>query len=170
MELAPIGIIHSPFGAATGTPIQPCFGAGIEARVEVFPPYVEGLRDLEHFERVWLLYWCHRASGAKLSVIPFRDRTARGVFATRAPARPNPVGMSAVRLLSIRGGVLHVAEVDILNGAPLLDIKPYVSEYDSYPNQRRGWLDSADARPDIHIADERFLEASPETNSPGPDA
>jgi tRNA-Thr(GGU) m(6)t(6)A37 methyltransferase TsaA len=154
----PIGIIHSPCGTAAGTPVQPCFASGIEARVEVFPEYAEGLRDLEGFERIWLLFWCHQARAAQLSVVPYRDCHSHGVFATRAPSRPNPVGMSAVMLLGIRDTVLHVAGVDILNGTPLLDIKPYVSEYDSYAAQRNGWLDNSDARRNIHIADERFFD------------
>lgn len=170
MQLVPIGIIHSPYRVATGTPVQPCFGSGIEARVEVFPEYAEGLRDLEGFERVWLLYWCHRACGAKLSVIPYRDRTTHGVFATRAPSRPNALGMSPVRLLAIHGTVLHVADIDILNGTPLLDIKPYVSEYDSYVRQRGGWLEDRGARREVHIADERFLDAADGTIIRGPDA
>jgi tRNA-Thr(GGU) m(6)t(6)A37 methyltransferase TsaA len=160
MELTQIGVVHSPFQRAAGTPIQPFCARGVEGWIEVFDPFAEGLRDLEGFERVWLLFWCHLAAEAKLTVIPYRDTVAHGLFATRAPSRPNPIGMSAVRVLGISGNILRVRELDILNGTPLLDIKPYVSQYDSYPDQRCGWLDEGRARLRTVTADGRF-EVSP---------
>ena len=156
MELTQIGVIHSPFQRASGTPLQPFCAEGVEGWVEVFEPFVEGLRDVAGFERVWLLFWCHRANEAKLTVIPYRDTAAHGLFATRAPSRPNPIGMSAVRVLAVSGGILRIAEVDILDGTPLLDIKPYVSQYDSYPDRRCGWLDERPARLQTVTADDRF--------------
>jgi tRNA-Thr(GGU) m(6)t(6)A37 methyltransferase TsaA len=156
IELTQIGVIHSPFQRATGTPIQPFCARGVEGWIEVFGPFAEGLRDLDGFERVWLLFWCHRASEPKLTVIPYRDTVEHGLFATRAPSRPNPIGMSAVRLLGISDNHLRVGELDILNGTPLLDIKPYVSQYDSYPDQRCGWLDEGRARLRTISADDRF--------------
>jgi tRNA-Thr(GGU) m(6)t(6)A37 methyltransferase TsaA len=154
MELTPIGTIRTSFARATGTPIQPYRAAGSTGRVEIFHPFVEGLRDLEGFERIWLVYWFHRAARAKMRVIPFRDTVERGLFATRAPARPNPIGMSSVRLIAIEGNVLRIAEVDILDGTPLLDIKPNVPLYDTYPISRCGWLDGLADGP--VIADARF--------------
>jgi tRNA-Thr(GGU) m(6)t(6)A37 methyltransferase TsaA len=156
MKLQPIGVIHSPFQQATGTPLQPFCAQGIEGWVEVFEPFVEGLRDLEGFQRAWLLFWCHRAAEAKLTVIPYRDSVEHGLFATRAPARPNPIGMSAVRVLGISGNILRVGELDMLNGTPVLDIKPYVSQYDSYPDQRCGWLGEGRSRLRTVAADDRF--------------
>ena len=115
---------------------------------------MEGLADLDGFDRIWLIYWFHRASAAKMSVIPYRDTVAHGLFATRVPARPNLIGMSCVRLLNIEGQILRLAEVDILDDTPLLDIKPYVPQYDNYPVQRCGWLDTVPDNP--VVADDRF--------------
>jgi len=154
MKLQPIGCIRSPFPSAAGTPIQPHFAGGSFGEAEIFSDYTDGLRDLEGFDRIWLLFWCHRASDAKLSVIPYRDTVERGVFSTRAPARTNPIGLSCVRLTSITGNVLHLEELDILDGSPLLDIKPYVPEYDVYPVKRTGWI--RDCGPDVITADGRF--------------
>jgi tRNA (adenine37-N6)-methyltransferase len=161
MELVPIGVIHAPFRESAGTPIQPFSAAGYEGRVEVFEPFVEGLRDLEGFQRVWLLFWCHRARAPEMTVIPYRDTAWRGLFATRVPARPNPIGMSAVRLDRIEGNILHIGELDILDGTPLLDIKPYVPQYDSYPALRCGWLDGEGVRKGTMVADSRFEARGP---------
>lgn len=150
----PIGVIHTPFRQSEGAPIQPAFAEGAEGTVVVEPEYAEGLRDLEGFERIWLLYWCDRAGPARLTVTPYLDRSAHGVFATRAPARPNPIGMSAVRLLAVEGNVLRVADVDILDGTPLVDIKPYVARFDSFQTQRNGWFDTAEGN--RTRADSRF--------------
>mgnify|MGYP005843577487 CR=1 FL=1 len=163
MQLVPIGVVHSPFREAADTPIQPCYAAETEGTVEVFPPFADGLKDLAGFERVWLVFWCHRACEPKLTVVPYRDRVPHGLFATRAPARPNPIGLSPVRLLGVQANLLRVAESDILDGTPILDIKPYVSEYDSYPGQRRGWLDLAGKSGERRVADNRFLQATSES-------
>ncbi|MFZ0963248.1 MAG: tRNA (N6-threonylcarbamoyladenosine(37)-N6)-methyltransferase TrmO [Terriglobia bacterium] len=156
MKLHPIGIIHSPFARATGTPIQPSLAKGASGSVEVFEEFVPGLRDLAGFERIWLLYWFDRAAFGQsaLLVKPYLDNTPRGVFATRAPARPNPIGLSAVRLRKIRGNTLTICDVDILNGTPLLDIKPYVPQFDSFSAARIGWLKGVMAKG--IVADNRF--------------
>lgn len=154
MHLRAIGTIRTPYAQATGTPIQPVRAAGNEGRIEMEPEFVPGLRDLADFDRLWLLFWCHRSASPKLTVVPYRDTVERGVFATRAPARPNPIGLSCVRLLGIEGGTLHIGEVDILDGTPLLDIKPYVPHYDNYAVERCGWVDAAPDRP--VVADDRF--------------
>ena len=118
MKRSPIGVIHTPYAEPKGTPIQPKFAAGAAGTVEVFKPYVEGLSDLEGFERIWLVYWFHKSAPARLTVTPFMDTVARGLFATRAPCRPNPIGISPVRLVRVAGNVLHVEDVDILDGTP----------------------------------------------------
>ena len=157
MILKPIGIIHSEFTKAEGTPAQPCFAQGHEGSVEVFPEYLPGLEDLKEFDRIWLLYWFDRAAKQQLKVTPFMDETAHGVFATRAPCRPNPIGMSCVRLLGAEGDRLLVSEVDILDGTPLVDIKPYVPRFDQYAVERCGWLDKDSVRKATRIvADNRF--------------
>jgi len=155
MNIEPIGRIHSPFSQATGTPIQAGLAMGAEGVVEVFPQFCEGIKDLDGFERIWLLYWFHKAVPARLTVQPYKDDSPRGLFATRAPCRPNSIGMSPVRLLRIHGCNLHVSDLDILDGTPLLDIKPYVPEFDHVPASRIGWLAQAAAR---RVADERFSQ------------
>jgi len=142
MRVRPIGVIRSPFTEVAGMPIQPVFAKEAEGAAEVFPEFREGLRDIEGFERVWLVYWFHRAGEPKLIVKPFRDDRERGLFATRAPCRPNTIGLSAVRLLGVSRDGLRIAGVDVLDGTPLLDIKPYVPDYDAFPKSRSGWLDN----------------------------
>jgi len=154
IRLSEIGRIHSPFKQAAGTPIQPCRAAGAPGYVRLRPEFLAGLDGLAGFDRIWLIYWFHRASAAKMSVVPYRDTVAHGLFATRAPARPNPLGLSCVRLLNLEGHILRLSDVDILDDTPLLDIKPYVPQYDNYPVQRCGWLDTS---PDPGVvADDRF--------------
>ena len=155
-SLRPIGRVHSPWTQGTGTPVQPPSALGITGTVDIFPEFIPGLADLAGFERIWLLFWCHRAKAAAMRVLPYRDTQMRGLFATRAPARPNPIGMSAVRLLGIDGGIITVGELDLLDGTPLIDVKPYVADYDAYPQARRGWLEDATVTDGPMRADHRF--------------
>jgi tRNA-Thr(GGU) m(6)t(6)A37 methyltransferase TsaA len=157
IQLRPIGVVHTPFKEPKGTPIQPAMADGARGTVTVFEEFQDGLKDLEGFERIWLICWFHRAPEARLLVIPFLDDQQRGVFATRAPARPNPIGISSVRLLRVDRNVLTVADVDIVDGTPLLDIKPYAPALDCYKVKRSGWLDRA--RKGRRVADERFERA-----------
>jgi len=136
----PIGIISTPFQEPKGTPIQPKAAAGAVGTVKVFPEYCQGLQDLDGFSHIFLLYHFHHCQGFSLLVKPFLDEVPRGVFATRAPARPNPIGLSLVRLDRIEHDTLHVREVDILDGTPLLDIKPFVPQFDTRDQARIGWL------------------------------
>jgi tRNA-Thr(GGU) m(6)t(6)A37 methyltransferase TsaA len=140
----PIGIIRSEHVAAEKTPIQPVFAKGFGARVEVFGEFAEGLRDLEGFSHIYLLYHFHRAGPSRLVVIPFLQDLERGVFATRAPCRPNAIGLSVVELVRREGSVLHVDGVDIMDGTPLLDIKPYTMKFDWIKTTRNGWQDEVD--------------------------
>ncbi len=137
----PIGVIRTPFKSPVGVPIQPSAGRGVRGVVEVFPEYVEGLKDLEGFSYIILIYHFHLVKRYSLRVTPYMDSEARGVFATRAPARPNPIGISIVKLVKIEGNKLYIEDVDIVDGTPLLDIKPYVPEFDYRPNARIGWLE-----------------------------
>ena len=154
LKLEPIGVIETPFREAAGTPIQSSRANGARGRVRIEPRFHAGLKDLEGFERIWLIYWFHKAPGSSLLVTPFLDTRERGIFATRAPARPVPIGFSAVRLLSIQRGIIEVADVDIIDGTPLLDIKPYVPEFDCHANSKAGWFDESNSR--RRVADERF--------------
>jgi tRNA-Thr(GGU) m(6)t(6)A37 methyltransferase TsaA len=157
LELTSIGLIHSPHRQVEGTPIQPRWAAGIEGTVELFPEFAPGLRDLDGFDRIWLLYWFDRARAARLEVVPYLDTQTRGVFATRAPSRPNPIGLSCVRLLAVKGSLLRVADLDVLDGTSLLDIKPYVPDCDVFQIERIGWFASARG---TRIADGRFAKDS----------
>lgn len=138
-KIRPIGLIRSPYSDGEETPIQSAFSGG-RGEIEVFPEYEAGLKDIDGFSHLILLYYFHRVEGYSLSVKPFLDDTPRGLFATRYPARPNPIGLSVVRLLERRGNVLQIAEVDVLNGTPLLDIKPYVPQFDERKGATVGWL------------------------------
>jgi tRNA-Thr(GGU) m(6)t(6)A37 methyltransferase TsaA len=154
LTVEPVGIIETPFRETVGAPIQASRAGGAIGRVRIGAPFRGGLKDLEGFERIWLTYWFHRASGFNLLVTPFLDVQERGVFATRAPRRPVPIGISVVRLLSIGEGVIEVAGVDMLDGTPLLDVRPYVPEFDSYPGSRAGWFDESNST--RCSADDRF--------------
>jgi len=137
----PIGIIHSPFKEPKGVPIQPAGAEGISGTVELLPEYVEGLKDLEGFSHILLLYHFHLAKKTSLLVKPYMDDNPHGVFATRSPSRPNAIGISIVRLNKIEGNRLYIRDVDIVDGTPLLDIKPYVPEFDIRTVERFGWLE-----------------------------
>lgn len=137
----PIGIIYTPFKRREGTPIQPKAGKGIKAKVEVFPEYVEGLKNLDKFSHIILVYHFHLSKGFKLHVVPYMDKEERGVFATRAPKRPNPIGISLVRLIKIKKNILYIKDIDIIDGTPLLDIKPYVPQFDEKEDVKIGWLE-----------------------------
>jgi tRNA-Thr(GGU) m(6)t(6)A37 methyltransferase TsaA len=137
-------------------PIQPAGAAGVKGTVEVFEEFQDGLQDLDGFSHVVLLYLFHRSEGYNLKVVPFMDTNPRGLFATRAPKRPNPIGLSVVRLDKIENGVLHIRNVDMLDGTPLLDIKPYVPEFDSQADVRTGWLAQARKMVGKRKSDDRF--------------
>jgi len=140
----PIGVIRSEHVAAEQTPIQPAYAEGCKGRAEVFPEFEVGLRDLEGFSHVYLIYHFHQAGPAKLLVKPFLQDIERGVFSTRAPCRPNAVGLSIVELVRREGNVLHLDGVDVLDGTPLLDIKPYTAKFDHIETRRNGWQDEVD--------------------------
>ena len=152
--LTVIGTNHTPFQTPEGTPIQTVFGQGIEATVTVREEYAPALADIEGFERLWLLYWFDRAGPFTPLVVPYRDDVPHGLFATRSPARPSAIGLSVVRLLERRGAVLRVADIDVLDGTPLIDIKPYVPQFDAFPGSKAGWCDRSGV--DRTIADARF--------------
>ena len=157
IELKPIGLIHTPFPEPKGIPIQPAGGGGVKATIEIFPEYRDGLSDLDGFSHIILLYHLHKSEGYKLRIVPFMDTVERGLFSTRAPKRPNPIGLSVVQLNKIEDGILHIQNIDIVDGTPLLDIKPYVPEFDQQPEIRTGWLEEVRKRVSDHRADERFV-------------
>lgn len=136
----PIGIIHSPFKEPSGTPIQTAAGEGVEGSVEIFPEYAEGVQDLGEYSHIILIYHFHLCTNYSLTLIPYMDTKPHGLFATRAPCRPNPIGLSVVRLLRIEQQKLFIRDMDIIDGTPLLDLKPYVPEFDVKEVDKRGWL------------------------------
>ena len=146
MEIVPIGMIHTPFQSKSDTPIQP-FRSEAVGKVEVSEEYAEVLSDTEGFSHLILLYHFHKSTGYQLMVKPFLDDQPRGLFATRYPARPNQIGLSVVKLLRREGNILFVEGIDVLDGTPLLDIKPYVPEFAANDPIRKGWLDGKIASP-----------------------
>ena len=140
MEIQPIGVIRTPFTSTAGMPRSTSQAAGIKGTVEVFQAYRAGLKDLDGFSHVILVWHFDRSEGFHLEVVPPKQTQTRGLFASRSPHRPNPIGLSIVKLDRIERGVLHVDSVDMLDGTPLLDIKPYIPASDSIPSARPGWL------------------------------
>ncbi len=160
IQFEPIGVIRTPHQKQAGTPIQPFAARDVSGEIEIFPEYRPALQDLNGFERIWVLYWFHQAKPFSPRVIPYRDVVERGLFATRAPSRPNPIGLSVVRLQKVNetSGILKVLDVDMLEGTPLLDIKPYVPRFDCYPDSKAGWLDQRGS--DQNFADGRFTKSN----------
>lgn len=156
LVLSPIGVIHSPFNDLAQMPIQPTGAQGVSGEIVLEDHFAEGLADLEGFSHLIVLYHFHRAAAARLSVTPFLDSQPRGIFATRAPTRPNPIGISVLKLIKIGGLVLQVENVDILDGTPLLDIKPYVPAFDQAHEVRVGWLEGSEKIVAKVRSDERF--------------
>jgi len=140
IEYKQIGIIRSPFKEPKGTPIQATSAKGVKGTIEIFPEYAEGLHDLEDFSHIILLYHFHLCRESSLKVKPFMDEEIRGVFATRAPCRPNPIGISIMHLLKIEENILYIEDIDVIDKTPLLDIKPYVPEFNPRNAVKKGWL------------------------------
>jgi tRNA (adenine37-N6)-methyltransferase len=155
----PIGIIRTPFDRTEGMPIQATAAIGVPGRIELNPDLAEGLADLDGFSHLTLIYHLHLVSISRLTVTPFLDDQPHGIFATRSPARPNAIGLSTVRLVAIAGSTIEIEDVDMVDGTPLLDMKPYVPAFDQRQDVRIGWFAErlvglAEAR-----ADDRFRES-----------
>lgn len=154
----PVGVVRSPFVEKVEAPRQSRVGEGVAGRVEIVPELEHAVADLDGFERIWILFWFDRAASevpgdtTRAKVLPPRSDRRRGVFATRSPHRPNPIGLSAVRLERVEGRVLHVRDLDILDGTPVLDVKPYLAYADAFPDARAGWLEARDPRPTWNVA------------------
>jgi tRNA (adenine37-N6)-methyltransferase len=144
ITFSPIGVICSEHKSAGQTPIQPIYAGGCKGQVEIFPEFAAGLHDLENFSHIYLIYYFNQAEPATLTFKPYLQDIERGIFATRAPCRPNGIGMSVVELTGIEGQTLYFDGADILDGTPLLDIKPYTSRFDRIETSRNGWQDDVD--------------------------
>jgi tRNA-Thr(GGU) m(6)t(6)A37 methyltransferase TsaA len=146
VTMDPIGVVHTPFAEKLTAPRQPAALPGVTGRIELFPGhnYEHALEDLDGWERIWVIFWFHLNQGWRPKVLPPRSSgQRRGTFSTRSPHRPNPIGLSVVRLDSIDGLTLHVRDVDMVDGTPVLDLKPYVPYADAHPSARPGWLSPA---------------------------
>jgi tRNA-Thr(GGU) m(6)t(6)A37 methyltransferase TsaA len=150
-----IGVVHSTFKEPKNVPIQAA-SKDTEGTLEIYPEYVEGLQDVEGFSHLILLYHFHLIEGCSFLVKPFLDDNLHGVFATRSPARPNKIGLSVVRLIDIKNNILHIQNVDIIDGTPLLDIKPFVPEFDCRNTNKIGWLGDKIDKLDVTKDDGRF--------------
>lgn len=160
IDYSPIGYVRSPFKEPSGIPIQNRGGKGIEGKVEVLDEFAEGLSDLDGFSHIILITHLHRSEGYKLKVVPFLDDVERGVFSTRAPRRPNPIGLHIVRVDRIEGNIIHIKDLDMLDGTPVLDIKPYFPMVDESEKIRIGWVEGKVERFDSEESDERFNRSS----------
>lgn len=158
VELESIGTIHTQFNEIEGMPIQPTGAKGIKGTIEIKEEFIDGLKDLEDFSHIHLIYLLHKVDGYMLEVKPFMDNDTHGVFATRSPKRPNRIGMSVVKVNSVEGNTVHIENVDILNGTPLLDIKPYVPQLyeDTIDELKIGWFETKHQKAKSQKSDDRF--------------
>ena len=155
----PIGVIHTPFNTPENMPIQNAGGIGIKGTIEIFPEFEAGLKDIEGFSYLILLYHLHQVNHYSLQVIPFLDTIEHGIFATRSPIRPNPVGMTVVKLLELKGCMLTIGGIDMLNQTPLLDIKPYLPKVDTLHDVRIGWFEGKTEKVESYKSDNRFIKS-----------
>ncbi|MBI9070896.1 MAG: tRNA (N6-threonylcarbamoyladenosine(37)-N6)-methyltransferase TrmO [Melioribacteraceae bacterium] len=152
-----IGTIYTPFNSLENMPIQPAAADGVKGTVEVFPEFTEGLSDLEGFSHIYLIFHLHLSTDYRLKVKPFLDDELRGVFSTRAPKRPNPIGISVVKLISVKNNILEVENLDIFNGTPLLDIKPAIPDMYNLENCKIGWIEKSKNTIKEKKSDGRYL-------------
>jgi len=155
-QFQPIGILRTPYETIEEMPIQPSGAEGVQGTLILEPEVLDGVKDLEGFSHIILIYIFHRAGQPQLTVVPFLDHKPHGVFATRAPKRPNPIGLSIVRLTKITENCLTLENVDMLDGSPVLDLKPYVPAFDRPGKVRIGWLTARDQEVDTKRSDDRF--------------
>jgi tRNA-Thr(GGU) m(6)t(6)A37 methyltransferase TsaA len=156
IQFKSIGTIHTPFTKKEGMPIQSSGSKGIKGTIELKREYVDGLYDLEKFSHIYLIFHFHKSKGYNLQVTPFLDNKPHGVFATRAPRRPNSIGISVVKLISIKDNILEIENVDMLDGTPLLDIKPYIAQFDIHNIEKNGWINNLTGYPNETTSDDRF--------------
>lgn len=156
LKLEPIGVIRTPYTRLEDMPIQPGGGKDVPGELIIEPEYRDGLADLDGFSHIYLLYLFHRTKTTTMSVVPFMDDQPRGVFSTRAPVRPNHIGLSVVELQGVEGCRVKIVNIDILDGTPLLDIKPYIQAFDSVDNARSGWMGAERSKVESRRSDSRF--------------
>ncbi|WP_405303276.1 tRNA (N6-threonylcarbamoyladenosine(37)-N6)-methyltransferase TrmO [Methanobrevibacter sp.] len=158
IEMQSIGTIHTEFTEIEGMPIQPTGAKGIKGTIEIKKEFIEGLKDLDVFSHIHIIYLLHKVDGYMLEVKPFMDNNTHGVFATRSPKRPNRIGMSVVKINKVEGNTVHVENIDVLDGTPLLDIKPYVPQLyeDTIDELKIGWFETNHKKAKSQKSDDRF--------------
>lgn len=159
MQIAytPIGYFHTPHLDAADMPIQPIGAKGVTGTIEILPAYIKGLRDLEGFSHVFVLYHLHEIQGYDLVVKPFLDDCFHGIFATRSPKRPNPIGLLVLRVIEVTDNSVYLDGVDVLDGTPVLDIKPYVTDFDQCHEAKTGWFEGKSLNAISKKSDSRFI-------------
>lgn len=157
MEFSPIGYIRTPYTELTDMPIQPKGAQEVTGSIEFLEEYTEGLRDLDGFSHVYLIYYLHKASRSALTVVPFMDTVERGIFSTRSPLHPNHIGLSLVELTGVHDNIVHLKGVDVLDNTPLLDLKPYIESFDYVENSRSGWMQGSRKEVAEKRSDNRFI-------------
>jgi len=158
IELKPIGWIQSPFKDIRDMPIQPSGADGVQGKLILLPEYVDGLADLDGFSHIYLIYIFHKIRTNQLTVTPFLNKDPKGIFSTRAPTRPNPIGLSVVKLIKIEGNTLFLENIDVLDSTPVIDIKPYVPSFDQPSEVRVGWVSESGEQVKSKRSDNRFRE------------
>jgi tRNA (adenine37-N6)-methyltransferase len=156
----PIGIVHSPYKEPKNVPIQAIASNGTEGTIEIYPQYTEGLRDIEGFSHLIVLFHLHLVTGSPLVVKPFLDDQMHGVFATRSPSRPNKIGFSVVQLIKKEGNILYIKDLDMIEGTPVIDIKPYIPEFDSIQYAKTGWFANKISKLETTRDDGRFCKGN----------
>lgn len=152
-----IGTIHTPFSNLENMPIQPKGAIDVSGHIELLPEYAAGLQDLDGFSHIYLIYQFHKATRTELTVTPFMDTTKRGVYSTRSPIRPNHIGLSLVQFISVEENIVNIKGVDILNGTPLLDIKPFIPAFDQVKGAKSGWMTKPETEVASRRSDNRFI-------------
>ncbi|MBU8892160.1 MAG: tRNA (N6-threonylcarbamoyladenosine(37)-N6)-methyltransferase TrmO [Bacteroidales bacterium] len=158
LNFKPIGFIKTPFKSKEGMPIQSTGAQGVKGTIEIEAEYIEGLKDLDGFSHIILIYHFHLSKTYELSIKPFMDDNLRGIFSTRAPKRPNPVGFTVVKLIEIKDNLVHIENIDVIDGTPLIDIKPFIPDIDSPDVQKLGWLQGKSDKMGVKKSDNRFIE------------
>ena len=161
IEISPIATIHTPFTTLENMPIQPRGASDVLATIEFLPELEPGLKDLEGFSHAYLIYHFHQVTNPRLEVVPFNDKTnsTRGIFSTRSPVRPNKMGLSIVEIVSVEGNIVTVKGIDVLDGTPLLDLKPYIENFDKIETPiKSGWMKSTQEEVAAKRSDNRFLD------------
>jgi len=157
IELQSIGLIHTPFKNKEGMPIQPTGAKNVRGTIEINNEFIEGLKDLDGFSHIILIYHFHKLKEYQLTVTPFMDDKPHGVFSTRAPKRPNHIGLSVVKLNKIEGNTIYIENIDVLDKTPLLDIKPFIPDVDNVKVEKLGWLEGKSDKMAGKKSDRRFI-------------